>query len=216
MAARAEVAPLAGGRPQIIVPAGIAVNAHKVLVRVTAIDKTLDYALFDRALKPARIAQRLLLQAYDAVLPGGRPALIVFVQTFGDLVNFNPHLHVLAADGVFLPGGRVIALPRVPASLRAEGVRRDVLAFLVKGIVLSEELRTRMLAWRHGGFSAHNEVSVGAGYAEGRRKLAGYMLRAPMSLQKMTYDAATGTVIYRSKMHAGLNFRLARKPPGRG
>jgi hypothetical protein len=42
------------------------------------------------------------------------------------------------------------------------------------------------------------------------------MLRAPMSLQKMTYDAATGTVIYRSKMHAGLNFRLARKPPGRG
>jgi hypothetical protein len=36
------------------------------------------------------------------------------------------------------------------------------------------------------------------------------MLRAPMSLQKMTYDAATGTVIYRSKMHAGLkrNFEL--------
>lgn len=30
------------------------------------------------------------------------------------------------------------------------------------------------------------------------------MLRAPMSLQKMTYDAATGTVIYRSKMHASL------------
>jgi len=59
MAARAEVAPLAGGRQQIIVPAGIAVNAHKVLVRVTAIDKTLDYALFDRALKPARIAQFL-------------------------------------------------------------------------------------------------------------------------------------------------------------
>jgi hypothetical protein len=31
-----------------------------------------------------------------------------------------------------------------------------------------------------------------------------------MSLQKMTYDAATGTVIYRSKMHAGLkrNFQV--------
>ena len=46
--------------------------------------------------------------------------------------------------------------------------------------------------------------------AEGRKKLAGYMLRAPLSLQKMTYDAATGTVIYRSKMHAGLkrNFQV--------
>jgi len=30
------------------------------------------------------------------------------------------------------------------------------------------------------------------------------MLRAPMSLQKITYDAATGTVIYRSKKKAPL------------
>lgn len=36
------------------------------------------------------------------------------------------------------------------------------------------------------------------------------MLRAPIFLRKMTYDAATGTVIYRSKMHAGLkrNFQV--------
>jgi len=89
-----------------------------------------------------RIAERLLSRAYAEALPGGKTALIVFVQTFGDLVNFNPHLHVLAADG--------------------------------------------------------------------RKKLAGTMLRAPMSLQKMTYDAATGTVIYLSKMHAGLkcNFQV--------
>ncbi len=35
-------------------------------------------------------------------------------------------------------------------------------------------------------------------------------LRAPMSLEKMTYDAATGSVIYRSKMHASLkrNFQV--------
>ncbi len=43
-----------------------------------------------------------------------------------------------------------------------------------------------------------------------KRKLVGYMLRAPMPLEKMTYDAATGTVIYRSKMHLGLkrNFQV--------
>ncbi len=59
-------------------------------------------------------------------------------------------------------------------------------------------------------FSAHNQVSVAAEDAEGCKKLAGYMLRAPMSLQKMTYDAASGTVIYRSKTHAGLkrNFQM--------
>ena len=31
--------------------------------------------------------------------------------------------------------------------------------------------------------------------AEGRKTLAGYMLRAAMSLEKMTCDAASGTVI---------------------
>ncbi len=45
-----------------------------------------------------RIAERLLSRAYAEALPEGKPALIVFVQTFGDLVNFNPHLHVLAAE----------------------------------------------------------------------------------------------------------------------
>jgi hypothetical protein len=67
-----------------------------------------------------------------------------------------------------------------------------------------------MLAWHQGVFSAHNEVSVVAEDAEGRQKLAGYMLRAPMPVQKMTYDAASSTVIYRSKIHAGLkhNFQV--------
>jgi hypothetical protein len=76
-----------------------------------------------------------------------------------------------------------------------EGFRRAVLEFLVNNDALSEGLRSRRLGWRHSGFSAHNEVRVPAKDAEGRKKLAGYMLRAPMSLEKMTYDAATRTVI---------------------
>ena len=69
-----------------------------------------------------------------------------------------------------------------------------------------------MLGWRYSGFSAHNQVRVAAQDPEGRKKLAGTILRAPMSLEKMSYDAATGTVIYRSKMHLGLkrNFQVMR------
>lgn len=37
---------------------------------------------------------RLFADAYAATLPGGKARLILFVQTFGDLVNFNPHVHV--------------------------------------------------------------------------------------------------------------------------
>ncbi|MBI4191132.1 MAG: hypothetical protein HY525_11420 [Betaproteobacteria bacterium] len=97
----------------------------------------------------------------------------------------------------------------MPRTLLAEGFRRAVLDFLVKNEALAE-LRKRMLARGHSGFSAHNAVRAPAEDAKRHKKLAGTMLRAPMSLEKMTCDAATGTVIYRSKMHAGLkrNFQV--------
>jgi hypothetical protein len=87
-----------------------------------------------------RIAARLLAAAYAAVAPGARPGLILFVQTFGDPANFNPHLHVLAADGVFGAEGSFIALPAVPEALLAEGFRRAVLEFLSANDALSEDL----------------------------------------------------------------------------
>ena len=46
-------------------------------------------------------------------------------------------------------------------------------------------------------------MRVPAEDAEGRKKLAGYRLRAPMFLEQMTYEVATGTVIYRSKRPLG-------------
>jgi len=119
-------------------------------------------------------------------------------------------VHVLVADGAVLAEERFVALPAVPGALLAEGIRRAVLKFLVKSGALSQEFRSRMLTWRNAGFSAHNEVRGRAEDVGGRRKLAGYMIRAPMSLKKFTHDAATGSVNYRSKMHASLkrNFQV--------
>ena len=53
-------------------------------------------------------------------------------------------------------------------------------------------------------------MRVPAGDIEGRKKLAQYMLRAPLSLEKMTYLPDAGMVVYRSHMHKGLkrNFQL--------
>ena len=75
---------------------------------------------------PSVVAARLLTDAYTAAIPGARPGLVLFVQTFGDLANFNPHLHVLATDGVFGADGAFTALPPVPEALLAEGFRRAV------------------------------------------------------------------------------------------
>ena len=83
-----------------------------------------------------------------------------------------------------------------------ERLRREVLGLLVRREAILPPLAGQMLAWRHSGFTVHNQVRVAAGDAEGRKSLAGYMLRAPFSLEKTTYDAARGMVIYRSKLLA--------------
>jgi len=129
---------------------------------------------------------------------------------FGDLVNFNPHIHVLAADGAFDAGGGFTVLPPIPRKLLEPWFRKGVLALLRREGLVSEPLAEKMLAWRHTGFSAHNSVRVRAGDAAGRRRLAQYMLRAPFSLEKMSYDPESCTVIYRSRMHKTLtrNFQV--------
>ncbi|MGQ0510135.1 MAG: IS91 family transposase [Betaproteobacteria bacterium] len=159
-----------------------------------------------------RIVARSLTEAYRVAYPRGCPGFILFVQTFGDLVNFNPHVHALVADGVFEPSGRFLPLPPVPEALLAERLRRDVLGLLVRREAIPAPLAAQMLNWRHSGFSVHNRVRVAAGDAEGRKSLAGYMLRAPFSLEKMSYDAARGAVIYRSGLHATLKRNFQAMP----
>ncbi len=157
-----------------------------------------------------RIIARELAQAYRLAHPVARPGFILFVQTFGDLVNFNPHVHALVADGVFEASGRFIPLPPVPEELLVERLRRETIRVLVRRGLIRPPLAGQMLAWRHSGFTVHNRVRVAAGDAEGRKALASYMLRAPFSLKKTTYDAKSGTIIYRSKLHATLkrNFQV--------
>src|SRR5213593_3142240 len=95
----------------------------------------------------------------------------------------------------------------------ASGRRNDARrCFFVGKNAVSEALRCKLLGWSHSGFSVHNQVRIEEGDAAGRSKLAAYMLRSPMSLEKMIYDADTGTVIYRSKMPAS----AAEATGGRG
>ena len=76
------------------------------------------------------IVDRLLARAYGSARSGGRAGMILFVQTVGDLGNFNPHIHVLAADGVFAAGGGFTVLPPIPRKVLETWFRKDVLALL--------------------------------------------------------------------------------------
>lgn len=149
------------------------------------------------------IGKRLKLN-YREVLKEGDPGFITFVQTFGDLVTFNPHIHVLCADGVFKHNGVFRVLPPPPVELLEEQFRHDVLDFLVEEGVVTDDFRQRLLSWQHSGFSIHSGVKVKARDAEGQQQLARYMIRAPFALEKTEYKADSGMIVYRSRMHQSL------------
>lgn len=73
-----------------------------------------------------QLVAALLKAGFKAIAPRGRPAFILYMQTFGDLVTFNPHIHALVADGVFLPSGTFQVLPPLPVRPREDALRRQV------------------------------------------------------------------------------------------
>jgi len=70
---------------------------------------------------------------------------------------------------------------------------------------LSAERVKLMESWEHSGFNIDASVRIGADDATGRENLARYLIRAPFSAERITYNAAEGTVIYRTKNSTGAN-----------
>ena len=131
----------------------------------------------------------------------------------GAAFTFNPHLHVFAADGAFLPDERFVALPPVPGTLLAEGFRRAVLKFLVKNGALFEALRSRMLAWRHCGFSAQNAVR--APHDEETNAVSSPQTRRAVSTTSLNFRSwSAGVTAFPitelEKPHCGLSAKRSR------
>jgi hypothetical protein len=142
--------------------------------------------------------------------PDGKLAAIAGVQTFGDYLVFHPHLHILSASGLFDQTGTFHLLPAASTkSMEAltELFRHRFIQTLVDHKLLTEKKAHDLLNWKHSGFNLDaGEKPVAADDVDGRRQLAEYLLRAPFSLQKITWNEKTATVIYRS----GHNWKTKR------
>ena len=64
--------------------------------------------------------------------------------------------------------------------------------------LLSEERTELLLSWRHTGFSVHNRVRVEPEDQAAVERLARYIMRPPISLERMAWGGA-GEVCYRRK-----------------
>jgi len=95
------------------------------------------------------------------------------------------------ADARFLPWPRELDAERL-----TQLFRRLVLRTLVRRKRLSESTAERLLGWEHSGFSVFLGDPITPWNHESRQRLARYLVKAPLSLERIQYEEATSTVVY--------------------
>jgi len=148
----------------------------------------------------ARAAWETVLELMTAAVDDEtfRPGMVAVVQTSGDLGNWHPHLHALVSRGGWTLDGEWIPVAFVDEH-SAELLFRHKVIRLLQGVgLLSEERTELLLSWRHTGFSVHNRVWVEPEDQPAVERLARYIMRPPISLERMAWDGV-GEVRYRRK-----------------
>jgi hypothetical protein len=84
------------------------------------------------------------------------------IQTFGQLIHAHPHIHALVTEGVFLPDGTFLPLPKLATEPFLKLWEQEVFALLLAEGKITEEVVANIRSWRHSGFSVANAASSSA------------------------------------------------------
>jgi hypothetical protein len=147
--------------------------------------------------KLARLIFNLIAEFYCTA--AGKPittAAVIAYQPFGDSLRFNPHFHALIPEGGFDSTGQFYHLPIHHPARLAECLRQRTIGLFLKLGLITQPFAENLLCWRHSGFSVDNSVRLDGGDHKARQALAQYIARAPLSLQKLTYDRLGGKILY--------------------
>jgi len=161
------------------------------------------YFLYDRSLLSdlSRCGWESLKVFFQGTTPeqDAVPGAVIVIQSFGDFLGFNPHLHVLASDGCFYGNGMFRVAPRLHTKDLEKIFRHKVFKmFLSKGKI-TEDLISMLMKWRHSGFNVHCGKRIQPGDEEAMENLTRYIIRASFSQERMAYIPEESKVIYQSK-----------------
>ncbi len=111
----------------------------------------------------------------------------------------NPHWHAIIMEGGIDADGTFHSIPIKDTSNLTELFRRRVISYFVNKKLLNEKFARNLLSWKHSGFSVDNSILIPAYSNKARVNLSQYIIRHPVSLQKILYARSNGTIIYKTK-----------------
>ena len=161
------------------------------------------YFLYDRKLLSdlSRCGWESLKAFFQETVPEEEGAIgaVIAIQSFGDFLGFNPHLHILCSDGCFYGEGMFRVAPRFTTKPLEEVFRHKVFKMLLSKGKITEDLVDMLMKWRHSGFNVFFGPRIQPGDEEAMENLARYIIRASFSQERMTYIPEDSKVVYRSK-----------------
>jgi len=127
------------------------------------------------------------------------PGAVIAIQSFGDFLGFNPHLHVLISDGCFYGNGMFRVAPSFDTKDLENIFRYKVFKMLLSKGIITQDLVNMLLSWRHSGFNVFCGPRIQPGDGRAMEYLARYIIRASFSQERMTYIQEESKVLYQSK-----------------
>jgi len=112
------------------------------------------------------------------------PAAVLNLQTAGESLNWNPHLHGLLADGLFTKDGTFMPFKEIDQGKLTAKFCEGVLSALSKRELITDNDVAQILSQQHSGFN----VWLGDPFQdeESEKFVARYIERGPISLQKLS------------------------------
>ncbi len=127
------------------------------------------------------------------------PGMIAAIQTFGQLVQWHPHIHSLVSCGAFTPEGEFLELPEFDMDRLLVAWQDAVFSLYLSEGKIEPEVVQNICSWEHSGFSVDQSVLLSAGDQGGIERLVQYVVRCPFSLSRLVKVTDTGQVVYKAE-----------------
>jgi hypothetical protein len=129
---------------------------------------------------------------------GAELGLVLTLQTAGEALNWNPHLHGMLADRIFSAGGSFQAFSEINQAVIQERFCELVLSEFAQRELITDDVMSQILSQEYTGFSFWTGDPFTGEQSE--KFVARYIERSPLSLEKLslqddivTYTTKDGT-----------------------
>ena len=123
------------------------------------------------------------------------PGIVATIQTAGDRLNWNPHIHLIATVGALAPDYRYYLVPKIPYDVMRIAWRDRVLGMLLSQGFISQSYAAKLKKRYPKGFMLNGKIRDDWDSNKVISRLAEYIIRAPIGENRiLDYNKEKGEV----------------------